>query len=262
MNVPQEVQTAKKGREKSVMYPAISLEDCVEFIKKVDKLGGKAASYASVLSMMNLKSATTKSFRNRISASKQFGLLITEGQAVRLTDLARRIIYPSEGKRESDQLLVEAFGKPPLYEKLIERFAEKAVPERVQLGNILMNDYRIIRSVKDHAAQCFIESADYLGLLENGVLCMDKGEAEQSSDSKLADATDNPGTLTGNGIMPVEDNISASKEEGYLFEIPTLGRKNAKFYIPDGVTEKDIDYIKMYIENMLPVFLDNLKEEL
>ena len=41
-----------------------------------------------------------------------------------------------------------------------------------------------------------------------------------------------------------------------------MGKKTARFYIPDGVTEKDIDYIKLYIEKMLPVFLDNLKTEL
>ena len=47
-----------------------------------------------------------------------------------------------------------------------------------------------------------------------------------------------------------------------MFEIPTMGKKTARFYIPDGVTEKDIDYIKLYIEKMLPVFLENLKTEL
>ena len=52
------------------------------------------------------------------------------------------------------------------------------------------------------------------------------------------------------------------QETGYNFEIPTLGKKSARFYIPDGVTEKDIDYIKLYIENMLPVFLENLKVEI
>ena len=52
------------------------------------------------------------------------------------------------------------------------------------------------------------------------------------------------------------------QEDGYLFEIPTMGKKTARFYIPDGVTEKDIDYIKLYIEKMLPVFLENLKTEL
>lgn len=53
-----------------------------------------------------------------------------------------------------------------------------------------------------------------------------------------------------------------SRKPGYNFEIPTLGKKSARFYIPDGVTEKDIDYIKLYIENMLPVFLENLKVEI
>lgn len=58
------------------------------------------------------------------------------------------------------------------------------------------------------------------------------------------------------------ESPTRQQEDGYLFEIPTMGKKTARFYIPDGVTEKDIDYIKLYIEKMLPVFLENLKTEL
>lgn len=252
---------SRKNREKSVRYPAISIDECINFIRQVDELGGQAISYASILSMMNLKSQTTKSFQVRISAAKQFGLLQTGRGTAQLTDLARRILRSNEGKEESEKLKIEAFGKPPLYEKLIERFKDKALPEPTQLGNILMNEYHIIKQVKDVAANCFIESANSLGLLATGVLHIEqdenKNEQTISSDEDKSLETEEKASQ-----IPSETAKTIEREDGYLFEVPTLGKKNAKFYIPGEVTEKDIDYIKMYVEHMLPVFLDNLKEEL
>lgn len=256
-----QLQNSRKNREKSVRYPAISIDECIDFIRQVDELGGKSISYASILSMMNLKSPATRSFQARISAAKQFGFLQTGKGTAQLTDTARRILYPNEGQEESERLKIEAFGKPPLYEKLIERFKDKALPETTQLGNILMNEYHIIKQVKDVAAGCFIESANSLGLLATGVLHIGQDEnkneqATSSDEDKHLEAEEKTSRI------PSETAKTIEREDGYLFEVPTLGKKNAKFYIPDGVTEKDIDYIKMYVEHMLPVFLDNLKEEL
>lgn len=250
----------KKPREKSALYPAVSISDCYEFIIQIDSLGGKSVSYASILDLMGLTSPTTKSFLSRIGASKQFGFITTGSSTAQLTDLARRILYPSVGETEKQKLLIEAFSNPPLYAKLIERFKDKAVPTSGQLGNILMNEYRIIKQVKDNAAKCFLDSANYLELLKNGVLCMDNiREQTQSINSPQQEQSEK---LDSAEFLQEINSSTHPQEEGYLFEIPTMGRKAARFYIPDGVTEKDIDYIKLYIEKMLPVFLDNLKTEL
>lgn len=248
----------KKMREKSALYPASPISDCYEFIRQIDSLGGKAVSYASILNLMGLTSPTTRSFLNRIGASKQFGLITTGGSTAQLTDLARSILYPSAGEEETKRLLIDAFGNPPLYAKLIERFRDKAVPPQNQLSNILMNEYRIIKQVKDNAARCFVESAEYLGLLKNGVLCMDAFDSSVQTASQDVNVEEKkPEVATASTETPpaMED----SSRDGYYFEIPTMGKKTARFYIPDGVTDRDIDYIKLYIENMLPVFLDNLK---
>ena len=251
---------SRKQREKSALYPAVTIAECYEFIKNIDSLGGKSVSYATILGFLGLTSPSTKSFLNRIGASKQYGLITTGSSTAQLTDLAKRILYPNNGQSESRQLLIEAFANPPLYVKLIERFTDKALPPKNQLANILLNEYRIIKQVKDKAAECFIESAEYLGLLQNGVLSfetvkyMDVAEANPS--------TEQPPDVSFNNQPNIQDNLLPAQETGYNFEIPTLGKKSARFHIPDGVTEKDLDYIKLYLENMLPVFLENLKAEI
>lgn len=98
-----------------------------------------------------------------------------------------------------------------------------------------------------------------MGLLQNGVLCFDLTEDKELSDSD--DCYEEVPAAQSSKHAKKEIKVE-EQETGYNFEIPTLGKKSARFYIPDGVTEKDIDYIKLYIENMLPVFLENLKVEI
>lgn len=98
-----------------------------------------------------------------------------------------------------------------------------------------------------------------MGLLQNGVLCFDLTEDKELSDSD--DCYEEVSAAQSSKHAKKEIKVE-EQETGYNFEIPTLGKKSARFYIPDGVTEKDIDYIKLYIENMLPVFLENLKVEI
>ena len=72
---------------------------------------------------------------------------------------------------------------PSLYTKLIAAYDGKAVPNRDLLANILMNDHKIQKSVKDNAARVFIESAEQLGLIKGGILCYSNDETPKESHS-------------------------------------------------------------------------------
>lgn len=239
----------KSKREKSSLYPPANIEDTYNFIQLVDKLGGKSVSYDTISSSMGV-SDRTKSFLYRLSSAKQYGLITTGGRAVQLTELAKKILYPTENNKPS-ALLRECFDKPDLNAKLIERFSNKALPIKAQLSNILMNEYSIIKTAKDNAASCFIESADYLGYLKNGILtlneeCCDKDiEIDSSNEINKKFITEG----TGETLC-------------YNFQIPTLSGNSAKVQIPEDVSVKDLEFIEVYIQQMLPRFIANLKEEI
>jgi len=252
----------QKAREKSALYPPVPLSDCLEFIRLVDSLGGKSASYDSVAKNLGLASHKTRSFLGKVSASKQYGLITTGSEVIQLTEAAKRILYPAN-ESEAKQLLVSLFTSPPLYEKLVERYQNKAIPQTVQLSNILMNDYRIIKQVKENAAECFLQSAELLGLIQNGILLVESQEIGLTSAEAIATKPENE-TPHQEELLPQEPTrqLPASSASGYRSEIPTLSKLSATIFIPDGVTPKDLDYIDMYIKSMLPLFLSNLKEEL
>jgi len=253
----QELKQTK--REKSPLYPAATIEECYEFIKTIDSLGGKVVSYSSILEAMGLTSQYTKSFLNRVGASKQFGLVTTGSSTAQLTDMAKKILYPI-GNDSVVELLRECIDKPPLYAKLIERFNGKAIPQKAQLSNILMNEYRIIKNSKDNAAECFVNSVEHLGFIVNGVLCMESMEDDVTEWSVSAEAEKQQIALSNNNVLAKEK--TEPPVGTYNFEIPTLSGKSAKIHIPEDVTEKDLDYIDLYVKNMLSVFIQNLKDEL
>lgn len=246
-------------REKSAMYPSITIEESYEFIKLIDGIGGKIVSYSMVLEKLGLTNPTTKSFINKVSTTKQFGFITTGSSTIQLTESAISILYPTGDENNLHKILVEAFEKPPLYAKLIKELDGKEMPNKEKLSNILMAQYRIIKSVKDNAANCFIKSAEYLGLVKSGVLFIKSDDEYQNKSSDTNSFLDNQ--VTNRNIEPTLET-SNSQSKGYNFEIPTLSKAVASFYIPDTITEKDIDYIALYIKNMVPVFLENLKAEI
>lgn len=248
--------------EKSPLYPSVTIEECIEFIRLVDSLGGKVVSYDSVLDAMGLKSRSTKSFLFRVSTSKQYGFIETSrGSTIQLTDLARHILYPVE--EESAELLIrQSFKTPPMYSRLVERFEGKSVPQKVQLGNILMNEYRVVKSVKDNAAQCFIESAQYLGIIKNGVLCYEETLIDEpvTSANSEPEQHQSPSTISAGATQQAPNESSELSTGDYSFEIPTLNGRSVKIIIPGNINAKDVDFINLYVEKMLPEFLNNVKE--
>ena len=253
----------KGTKERSALYPAIALDECIEFIGIINKLGGRKVALLSVAEAVGV-STTTYSFKAKVSSSKQFGLIKTAGGAVELSDIAKRLLYPT-GDVSEKELLIQCLASAPLYRKLMERYNDQAVPAEEKLSNILLQEYSITRSAKDVAAKRFLSSAEYAGILQNGVLVLDGAgangvpisavddkEVPAKDDEKVEDET---ATVGPRYIQP-------KVPEGYHFAIPTLSGATAQVTIPKEITAKDLDYILLYIQSMLPAFIENLKGEI
>lgn len=253
----------KGTKERSALYPAVALDECIEFIELINKLGGRKVALTSIADAVGV-STTTYSFKAKVSSSKQFGLIKSTGGAVELSDTAKRLLYPTDDV-STKELLLQCLMTAPLYRKLIERYNDQAVPTEDRLGNILLQEYSITRSAKDVAAKRFLASVEYAGILQNGVLILNASE-----DENVVDGQDN---RVNEQAEPAEDTIETKmnigtvltrgiQAESYHFAIPTLSGATAQVSIPKDITTKDLDYILLYIQSMLPAFIENLKEEI
>ncbi len=113
---------------------------------------------------LGYKNIKTNTFSARLSAARQFGLLVLKDEGYSLTTLAKSILHPVDPD-DVPRLYRQALLEPPLYHDLAEQFVDKRVPEANILGNVLYHNYQIIASAKQAAAEAFLDSARFAGAM-------------------------------------------------------------------------------------------------
>ncbi len=243
--------------DKSAQYPKTTWNECIDFVKTVSTFNLKAVSYSEVAKKYGLNSPTAKSFTSKVSTCKQFGLITTSGgNTIQLTETCRRILFPTG--EDTSSIVRACFGMPPLYTKLIAAYDGKAVPNKDLLANILMNDHKIQKSVKDSAAQAFIESAEQLGLIRGGILCYSDTEEESAPVQSQQPIIEEVATVSPGSTPPVPISavqvvpIPSSNESDYITQaIPFESGKIARFIVPVDAAEDDL----LLLRDMFDVLL-------
>ena len=151
-------------RERSTRYPGVPLAESVELCKFIESRGLDGLTAGDVAMALGYKNIKTNTFSARLSAARQFGLLVLKDEGYSLTSLARSILHPVD-PGEIPRLYRQALLEPPLYRDLADQFTDKRVPEANILGNVLYHNYQIIASAKQAAAEAFLDSARFAGAL-------------------------------------------------------------------------------------------------
>lgn len=252
----------KKPRIKSREYPAVTLNAAVEFISKFkDFPMNKPISYEVAANVIGVSQAT-KSFKYSISAARQYGLISTSsGNKISFLETAKVLLYPTGDLQNENNLKMQCFKTPKLYGELIQEYEGRALPSETSLENILISQYGISPSTALTAAQIFIETAKEVGASQYGILNTNVNDIQVASDEVVKEDNNNIKSEQSDGKSKYTENLN-DKKQSYDFEIPTLSGQSAIIKIPKGVTSKDLEYIKLHIEKMLPVFINNLMENL
>lgn len=178
---------SKKARKRSASYPAFTLEEVIEATRNLrEKLGDGPYSREHMAVALGYKGVTGSS-GSKIAACVHFGMLDRSGNVYSQSDLAQRFFhYISEEERL--QVLREAFGKPSLYQKLISEYNGKSLPQ--MLESILIRNYGIQESASRGAVANFKASAEFVGVLRNGVLTTDDVSSSAGIQSAVDTAND------------------------------------------------------------------------
>jgi len=159
--------TVKTKRARSVAYPAISLPEAIDYTSRLRKELGKGP-YSRELASQGIGHAMISGAAAvKIAAMTHYGLLDRVGNAYSQSVLAERIILETS---ESDKIaaIIEAVKSPKLFSDLFNRFAGHALP--VMLSNILVREFRVDEKVSVKVVKVFTESAEFAGLLRNGIV--------------------------------------------------------------------------------------------
>ena len=242
----------KKSKPKSKEYPACTLGKAIEFVEKFkDFPPNKPISYDTAAKEFKV-SSTTKSFLYTLSSARQYGLIATSsGRSFTLLPAATRLIRPTEASDVLCALKVECFSAPKLYNELIASYSGKSIPAVSTLENILITYHGIMPAVAKKAAETFIETANEVGAVQNGILDLNfECTVEQTDPVGVEPKKEALGT---NQLLEDDSLVDISTPAGEFaapLNISFGDKRRAILYMPIDATQDDAEYVKDMIALM------------
>ncbi len=162
----KQAEADKKSRSQATMpYPYTNLNSGLEVARVIHEKGGGECSAMHLASFLSYTNVRGGAFVSRISAAKQFGLIIGGQEALSVTERAMKILAPVMPE-DGIQAKLDAFMEVPLFKDVFERFKGKSLPPEGGLKNLFANTYRLSPDRVGPAVRVFYESAEQAGLFE------------------------------------------------------------------------------------------------
>ncbi|SCM73205.1 hypothetical protein [Desulfovibrio sp. 86] len=239
----------KKTKPKSREYPANTLSKTLEFLEKFKGYPqGKPISYDAAAKELGV-SSNTKSFRYLISSARQYGLISTAaGQTMLMLEPASRLIRPTEQENILRQLKIECFKTPRMYSELIAQYQGQSMPAITTLENVLINYHGIVQTIAKNAAKTFIDTANELGVVINGVIDLEvTHDLNPNSNKEIQKDEDSQKNETGiqNDLTDIVPSMKQSDSEEFALPItvPLSEQRRAILHMPINTEKEDAEYV-------------------
>ena len=217
----------KAKRERSTRYPGVPLDESVELCKFIESRGLDGLTAGDIAMALGYKNIKTNTFSAKLSAARQFGLLVLKDEGYSLTTLAKSILHPVD-PHEVPRFYRQALMEPPLYHDLAEQFVDKRVPEANILGNVLYHNYQIIASAKQAAAEAFLDSARFAGAMGDDHILRPGGVA-----TTPAAPAETPGAAPAGGPQALHPGMTAPPAAAPAQDKPTDVRIDLRLWGSD-----------------------------
>ena len=253
----------KKNVQRSASYPYYTIEDSIDFVAKV-----KVPFQTARFSREDASKIINKSDVSReVAAGVQYGLLEKlVGEGYKITQAALHIISPISEAEKADNI-IECFKKPKLYNDLIEKYNNQALPPDSQFQVILHRFHSIAESATAHVAKVFIHNATFAGLLNkqrvlsNGKLkpVDEPLKADLPEEERQPESSTPPPQDTGNTNRATTSSVgNSSNKQPLLLEagmikvdIHLTGKKTAQLVYPSSINEKDIQIFELQLKQIM-----------
>ena len=174
------------GDKRGPKYPSDSLKVAIDLIGKVrEGIGFSAASRDTIVKAVGYETLNGTSKR-KLGVLNHYGFLDRTGAGTyKVSELAKRILIPTD-QLDRELAIAEAAKTPRLFQSLFERFSGHALPSL--FTNLLVRDFGVAVDSGEHVSGVFKETAEFAGLLRNGVLSSEAqpvpGDAKATQESK------------------------------------------------------------------------------
>lgn len=156
----------KSGRAKvksEIAFPYFALDKSIEVARVIHDRAGGRCDRAQLASLLNYSGVKNGGFLTRVSAAKMFGLIDEIGDAIILTERAKKILAPVR-PADAEHAKLDAFMSVELYRRVYEDFENNTLPAAVGLKNLFQNEYKVVPLQVDAALRNLMDSAESAGL--------------------------------------------------------------------------------------------------
>src|SRR2546430_10604813 len=162
---PQKRQADKKSARKASTneLPMVDLGVVLDFVGKIETDGLQTLTAQEVAKRMRFAASTSTPFYRRTVAAKLFGLLDTT-QGVNLTKLALDYFKPTDDDSKA-AALATAVKNVVAYQKRLERYSGKRLPQVDILGNLIEREFNLVSDTAKVCGGVFVNSAHRAGLV-------------------------------------------------------------------------------------------------
>ena len=160
---PRGPEQKQRRAQADITYPYVDLKGAISVARALHDDGGGRGDYDSLSGWMGHESSTSGTYRQKVYAARDFGLVEIKKENIRLTQAGREIV----DEQTEDRARVEAFLHVPLYRAIFEEYKSGQLPQDVGLER-QMQSLGVPEKQAARARQVFARSAGQAGFLEYG----------------------------------------------------------------------------------------------
>jgi hypothetical protein len=264
------VSSPNQSRQKSSSYPGYTLRQAEELAKAAFDSGARNCDQDKVAQAAKY-SASGGAFKVLRSTAKQFGLIkLEKNGCLSVTDEWIEVFHHSDNIQLSKEARRKAILRPTLYKHIIEEFTNRQLPtvEKLTRELHLNQKYGILKDAAGNAARLFLESANYVGLLnEQGYLInpIQDGREEVKNDIEASNNIGVEGEEQNTEQVQREVSKNLNSEESLRqpensvermppslegldrHEITLINGKKAYLYVPVPLPYGEKERLKKYL---------------
>jgi len=144
-------------RKRGTGFPVMPLSEAARFLKEAGKYGFEHSTPA-LASYMGHSTVNSGTFRQRLSAFRDWGLITGRREMLTMTDAARQIAIPTDAATER-QAMQEAFNNCGVFARLYDQSAKGQSLNPGHLAGRAVHELGVTPSSSSKFIESFIESA-------------------------------------------------------------------------------------------------------
>ena len=243
--------------ERGIKYPADNLESAIDLLSRVKNSIGYGGGSREILAEALGYSGISGTSARKIGSLTHYDLVERVGNgAYRISDLGRRILVPTSDS-EKQEAIAEAAKRPALFSTLFQKYQDHSLP--TLLPNILAREHGVSSAAAEQAANTFRETAEYAGLLRNGVLYAQGPSQNLPGLSPVVDEEPTPTATASMRSIEQSERIRGMPISDYTVPLDGTGRV-AILSIPVPATLRDMRRIHAWTDYMTRVLEEESEE--